>query len=402
MAAGSIAAGLVDGFARGYGLSRQFARDEEDRKDREEERADRTAMRERLRRQQADEDAVTEALRGVKRDVSSYGPSPEDSDMYGPLAGDLRQVPRSQRDILADQARAVAGVGGLRGAQLGLQFQQGVNSLDELQRQRRREEAADARQVGLDREAATDRDSRRAREAIADRQARVLEGMRQARLMIATPGNDPQRLAQAVNLMRNIYEGVPDGRQLIVQNGTMGVAGTDGKWVHSPVPITRGNVEAALDYAERYLDPNWAARQQRDTEREYREALVNIAGRGADREDRQLDAQIRGGYFNQRPAGTGGESVRMITDPNDGTVTVVGRDGQPSHNLLSGGIQVGLGLTNSAWQKAQREAATAGVRAAIGKDAQGRDRIAFIGADGKPYDSVAEAAKARRPSAAGR
>ena len=396
MAAGSIAAGLVDGFARGYGLSRQFARDEEDRKDREDERAARKVARGRLARQQADEDAITEALKGVKRDVSSYGPSVEDSDMYGPLAGELRQVPRSQRDILADQARAVAGVGGLRGAQLGLQFQQGVDALDEVQRQRRREADADARQAGLDREAATDRDARRAREALADRQARVLEGIRQARLMMATPGNDPQRLAQAVSLMRNMYEGVPDGRQLVVQGNTMGVAGPDGKWVYQPVPITRENVEAALDYAERYLDPNWAARSARDTESAYRDVLGRMAVRDQDRQDRQLDAQIRGGYFNPRPTGAAGESTRTITG-EDGTVTVLGRDGRPIHNILSGGVQVGLGMTNSAWQKAQRDAASAGVRAAVGQDAQGRDRIAFIGADNKPYDTAAEAARARAP-----
>lgn len=393
MAAGSIAAGLVDGFARGYGLSRQFARDDEDRKDREEERAARKAARERAARQQADEDAVTEALKGVKRDVSSYGPSAEDSDMYGPQAGELRQVPRSQRDILADQARAVAGIGGLRGAQLGLQFQQGVDQLDEVRRQRQREAVGDARQAGLDREAATDRDARRAREAIADRQSRVLEGMRQARLMVATPGNDPQRLAQAVSLMRSIYEGVPDGRQLIVQDGTMGVAGTDGKWVHSPVPITRENVEAALDYAERYLDPNWATRQQAVTNDAYRTNLAANATRDQNRQDRQLDAQIRGGYFNQRPASAAGENVRLQT-AEDGTIIAVGRDGKPLHNIIAGGMQVSPGITETMWQRAQREAATAGVRAVIGQ-VGGRDRIAYQGRDGQFYDSAAEAAKAK-------
>lgn len=397
MAAGSIAAGLVDGFARGYGLSRQAARDEEDRKDRAEERADRAAARERLRRQQADEDAVTEALRGVKRDVSSYGPSPEDSDMYGPLAGDLRQVPRSQRDILADQARAVAGVGGLRGAQLGLQFQQGVNSLDELRRQRQREDASDARQTRLDAEDATDRTSRRAREAMADRQARAVEGLRVARGMLGFVGNDPKQLADVVKTMSALYENVPDGRKLaMTPDGKMGLVGPDQKWVYPPVPVTRKNIEDALAYAERYIDPNWAARDQRDTEREYKGVIARVA-------QNQLDEQIRQGYYNQRPTGgsSSSGSTRNITN-EDGTVTVLNREGQPLHNILSGGVQVGLGLTNSAWQKAQREAAAAGVRTAIGKDAQGRDRIAFIGADGKPYDSVAEAAKARRPSAAGR
>lgn len=403
MAAGSIAAGLVDGYVRGMGLRRQMDRDEEDRKDREEERADRTAMRERLRRQQAEDDALTAELRGVSRTTDGWGQGYDWArqnnaplrDDEGNLMPGTTQVPRSSRDILADSAQRASGTGTLRGLQLGLQFQQGVNSLDELQRQRRREDASDARQTRLDAEAATDLASRRAREAMADRQARAVEGLRVARGMLGFAGDDPKQLADVVKTMSALYENVPDGRKLaMTPDGKMGLVGPDQKWVYSPVPVTRKNIEDALAYAERYIDPNWAAREQRDTERSYRGILADIA-------QRELDAKIGGGYFNQRPAGTGGESVRPIIDPNDGTVTILGRNGQPSHNILSGGVQVGLGLTNSAWQKAQREAATAGVRAAIGKDAQGRDRIAFIGADGKPYDSVAEAAKAR-PSAAGR
>jgi hypothetical protein len=386
MAAGSIAAGLVDGYVRGMGLRRQMNREEEDRKDREELRA-------RRRQQQAEEDSINAALRGVKRDVSSYGPSPEDSDLYGPDAGALRQVQRSQRDILADQARAVAGIGGLRGAQLGLQFQQGVDQLDEVQRQRRRQDAADVRQAGLDRENAADRESRRAREAIADRQMRVLEGLRNARLLASTAGNDPQRLAGVAQAMSTMYEGVPDGRKLLVNNGTMGVAGADAKWIFPPVPITRENVNAALDYAERYLDPNWATRQQADTNDLYRRGLLKNAGRDQDRQDRQLKAQIDGGYFNQKLVGAASRN----TEDEDGTVTVQDRNGKPQFNIISGGQQVDLGITNTSWKKAQREAATAGVRAAIGKDKTGRDVIGFIGADGKPYTTAAEAARARAP-----
>lgn len=394
MAAGSIAAGLVDGYVRGLGLRRQMDRDEEDRKDREEERTDRAATRARLRQQQADEDALNEALRGVKRGVSSYGPSPEDSDMYGPTAGELRQVPRSQRDILADQARAVAGVGGLRGAQLGLQFQQGVDQLDEVQRQRRRQDAADERQAGIDRENATDIAARRAREAIADRQMRVLEGMRNARILASTAGNDPQRLASVAQAMSAIYEGVPDGRKLVVNNGTMTLVGGDGKPFYDPVPITAENIRGALDYAERYLDPNWAQRrkleieqQQADDNRAYRD-LVGRVAKG------ELDAKIAGGYFNQRAGGSSGESARTHKH-EDGTVTVLGgRDGNPQYNILANGQRVRLGLTETMWQAAQRQAKQAGVEVDVIR-VDNVDQIGFKGRDGKWYTTAERAANAR-------
>lgn len=396
MAAGSIAAGLVDGYVRGMGLRRQMDRDEEDRKDREEERADRAAMREQLRRRQAEDDVLTAELRGVPRTTTGWGPgydrareidAPLRDDDGNLMPGTTTQAPRSQRDILADSAQRASATGTLRGLQLGLQFQQGVDSLDELQRQRRREDASDARQARVDAETATDLASRRAREAIADRHARVVDGMRTARAMLGFVGDDPKQLAGVVNAMSAIYEGVPDGRKLVMtSDGKMGLVGPDAKFLYPPVPVNRKNIEDALAYGERYLDPNWAAREQRDMEREYRSVLARVA-------KDQLDEQIKQGYFRhptpQQPGTT------RVTDPNDGTVTVLGRNGEPLHNILAGGVQVGLGMSNSAWMKAQREAATAGVRAAIGQDARGQSRIAYIGADGKAYDSAAEAAKAK-------
>lgn len=276
MAAGSIAAGLVDGYVRGLGLRRQMNREDEEAKAREEDRAWRKEQQERQRRQYADDDAINAAIKGVKRNVPTYGSSIEDSEMYGPLAGDLQTTQRSTRDILAESARAVSGVGGLRGAQLGLQFQQGVDALDATQEQRRRQTLADARQAEIDRQAGIDRDARRAREAMEDRRTRVLEGMRNARMLLANAGNDPARSGAVAQLMQGTYEGVPDGRQLVLNNGTMGVATPDGKWVFQPVPINRQNLEASLDYAERYLDPNWAARTKVDTDNRRVDATIGL------------------------------------------------------------------------------------------------------------------------------
>lgn len=325
MAVGAFA-GLVDGFTRGYGLSRQWAREDEDAKARADERAWRNEQRERERRDQADQDAIGAALKGVKRNVPTYGGSIEDSEMYGPLAGDLQTTQRSQRDILADQARAIAGIGGLRGAQLGLQFQQGVDALDATQEQRRRQALADVRQAEIDRQAGIDRDARRAREAVADRQTRVLEGLRNARMLLANAGNDPARLGAVAQLMQGTYEGVPDGRQLVLNNGAMGVATPDQKWVpgFEPVPINRQNLESALEYAERYLDPNWATRSKVDIEAQNKDFMQGYYRDKLGLDTRQFEAQVRGGMFTRPPSAA--DVFTPIGLSDDGT-RILGRQG---------------------------------------------------------------------------
>ena len=391
MAAGSIAAGLIDGYVRGLGLRRQMQREDEDREDRKAERAWRVEQQGRQRQDWSDEDSIRSALKTVKRDVSSYGLNPEDSDLYGPQAGDLQRVSRSQRDILADSAKAVAGIGGVKGAQLGLQFQQGVDQLDEVRRQRQREAVADARQAGLDREAEIDRTLRRQRERLSDQQARVQQGLRQARVLIGTSNRDPAKLAQAMSLMQNLYEDVPDGRKLVIQGGNMGVAGSDGKWVHKPVPITQENAERALEYAERYADPEaYATRRRLEIDEQYRAALARESARSNDFNQDQLRAQIIGGYWNQRPGSTAAKLEKL----DDGTILAFSNNGTPIHNVLANGQVVTPGITNSAIRKAEAEAIKAGVTAVVGTKA-GRSVIAFKGRDNEYYDTAAEAAQAR-------
>lgn len=394
MAAGSIAAGLIDGYVRGLGLRRQMEREDEEREERKAERAWRAEQQGRQRQDWADEDQVRSALKTVKRDVSSYGPNPEDSELYGPQAGGLQRVSRSQRDILADSAKAVAGIGGVKGAQLGLQFQQGVDQLDEVQRQRRRNDLADERQRRLDAENAIDIAARRAREKLADSQARVQHGLRQARVLIGSARGDPARLTQAMKLMQSFYEDVPDGRKLVIDSRGAGVIGSDGKWVHKPVPITQENVEAALEYAERYADPEgYAARKKLDTEAQYRAALAKEAERANTHNENVLRAQVIGGYYNQRPGSTAAKIEKM----DDGTIAAFSNSGMPIHNVLADGQVVTPGITNTAVRKAEVDAKRHGVTAVVGTKA-GRSVIAFQGRDGEYYDTAAEAAKAKPKS----
>lgn len=320
MAVGAFA-GLVDGFARGYGLSRQWAREDEDAKAREEERAYMREQRDRLRQQQADEDAVTSALKGVKRNVPTYGGSIEDSEMYGPLAGELQTTQRSQRDILADQARAIAGVGGLRGAQLGLQFQQGVDTLDETQRQRRRQDVSDAATART--RAVTDELQGMQLAQAKAKDAWMRAGLRYSR------GD----LGGSLREMAGGYDNYPDGRKLVVtQDGQFGVATPDGKWVEPPVPVNRQNVEAALNYAQRFLDPAaWKGFQevrQGDTkltnDNAYHQGVLGVNRDKVALDREEFNARRAGGMFQRPP--TAADIFNPIGVSDDGT-RILGRQG---------------------------------------------------------------------------
>lgn len=397
MATGAFA-GLVEGFTRGYDTSRRWARENEEAEARKAEEAWRKEQQERQRRQYADDDAINAAIKGVKRNVPTYGSSIEDSEMYGPLAGDLQTTQRSTRDILAESARAVSGVGGLRGMQLGLQFQQGVDALDATQEQRRRQALADARQREQDTQAGIDRDARRAREAMADRQARVLEGMRNLRLMLASAGNDPSKLAEIAKGMKSVYEGVPDGRDVVLGNGTMAVATPNGRYVpgFEPVAITRENLESALDYAERYLDPNWATRAKVDTDGRRVDATIGlgVAQLGLSRDEHNARLAGRGGYGHAPPAPREPRPPRIIKGA-DGTQTALDANNKPLYNILDGGIEAPIGLTNSAWESIKRSATKAGVDVDIAPDRTGRLVVGYIGRDGNAYTTLQEAVAAR-------
>jgi hypothetical protein len=79
-------------------------------------------------------------------------------------------------------------------------------------------------------DAATDRTRRLGREDIADRQAKLNEGVMSAHRMFGLGNN-----AGALQALQGAYDQYPDGHKLIVNpDGTFGVAGPDAKWAVPP------------------------------------------------------------------------------------------------------------------------------------------------------------------------
>lgn len=418
MAAGSIAAGLMDGYVRGLGLRRQMDREDEERAAREEDRAFQREQREftrgqraRMEREQADADAYQSSIRGI-RGEGEFTDTEVDPTGF-----------QNQRDTTVKRTRADV-----------LRDTEGV--------QRRFGRLTEAEQTRSLSEADVDRARQRQLGDIQLRQAKALDAWRQAGVRYSRGD-----LAGALQALSSGYEAVPDGRQLVVSNGMFGLATPDGKWVEPPVPINRENVEAALSHAQRFLDPSaWAQFQgvRQGDQRITNDQNFRAAQQGIDRDRLTLardefDERRRGGMFTRPPTsadifspiglsddGTrilGRQGSRIVEQPvpagykglfpkvtgdrperkrptrfvktEDGTQTAYGEDGRPLFNLLDGGVEAPLGVSQTAWNRMQREARTAGVRAAIGEDASGNPTVGFIGRDGRAYSTVQEAAAAK-------
>jgi hypothetical protein len=297
-------------------------------------------------------------------------------------------------------------------------------------------------------EAATDRtDARKLRgfqisaAELANRQALAKQSWQRAGLMFSRGD-----LGGALQTLSQGYETYPDGRKLVAtQDGQFGLATPDGKWVEPPVPITRENVEAALSHAQRFLDPSaWAQFQgvrqgdQKITDdRVYRDGMLRYYGDKLGLERDEFNAQKAGGMFQRPPTaadvftpiglsndgkrilGRQGGGIREVPVPDgysdlfpkvtgnkgprptkfikgeDGTHTAYGDDGRPLYNVINGGLEAPLGVDNSSWSRMQKDASKAGVRAALGKNADGAPMVAFIGRDGKPYSTLEEAIAAK-------
>jgi hypothetical protein len=109
------------------------------------------------------------------------------------------------------------------------------------------------------------------------------------------------------------------------------------------------------------------------------------------------EVPVPDGYTSLFPKVTGDKGARpaRFLKGEDGTHTAYGEDGRPLYNVLNGGLEAPVGMDNTTWGRMQKDASKAGVRAALGKGADGAPMVAFIGRDGRPYSTLEEAIAAK-------
>lgn len=284
------------------------------------------------------------------------------------------------------------------------------------------------------------------RDDITDRAQRVGEVAKNAAYLHSIGNHEG-----AMRLLQGGYEMFPDGRKIVMENGTWGVANPSGKWEVAPQPINAESTKAAVDMAMKFSNPSlWSAFRKDDREGQelgiknrhlditaghYKDIGEYYRGKNAI-DQQQLNAQIAAGYFNKdhpfTPIGLSDDGTRILgrqgsglkeapvpagysglfpkvtgakdgkvapakwEREQDGTFTAHAADGKPLFNIIEGGVEAPLGINNSRWMDIQKQAKGAGVRAHIGKNDEGVPTLAYEGRDGQYYSSLDEA-KAAKP-----
>lgn len=250
--------------------------------ERQEEQKFLKQQRARMLKQQADDDAIQEGLKGI-RAPGKYTERVDDTPEYGTAStATTREVDYTPQQRARDIQALYQRYGRVK----------------------------DADQYGQMADAIEDRTRRLSREDIQDRAARLGEISRNAAFMYNT-GN----LEGAMRLLQGGYDLFPDGRRVVVENGQWGVAGPSGKYEVAPQPLTKESVGQAVNMAMKFGNPAlWAqfeqVRQGDDKVGIAREANVlkgkeidNIGKYYSDKislDRDELNAKTKAGFFNPR------------------------------------------------------------------------------------------------------
>jgi hypothetical protein len=96
------------------------------------------------------------------------------------------------------------------------------------------------------------------------------------------------------------------------------------------------------------------------------------------------------------PKTTGAKgTVAKVMKDEDGNTVAYNNDGVPIHNIVGGGLVVPLGVTSSDWNSMKKKATDSGIQISAGKDKEGAPVIAYKGKDGNYYSTLEEARKAK-------
>ena len=99
---------------------------------------------------------------------------------------------------------------------------------------------------------------------------------------------------------------------------------------------------------------------------------------------------------------TGAKGIKKtvkIEKDNEGNLVAFDTEGHVVHNVISGGLEVPPGVTESKYKQLNLQASKLGVPLHLGKDKDGSPTIAYLGKDGQYYSTPEEAVKAKVTSA---
>jgi hypothetical protein len=181
---------------------------------------------------------------------------------------------------------------------------------------------------------------------------------------------------------------------------------------------------------------NLGLRQQaNESEADYRRRMAGVYEGREGREDKIFTAQEKGGMFSRpperfSPLGVNDEGTRMLgvrgggitempipagysegafpkvakkgTKPvpakimtdQEGNTVAYNADGRPMYNIVGGGLEVPLGVTSSDYNRMVKESRTAKIPMEVGS-VDGKPVIAYKGKDGNYYSTLDEAKKAK-------
>lgn len=172
-----------------------------------------------------------------------------------------------------------------------------------------------------------------------------------------------------------------------------------------------------------------------ETDAQYKNRVAGVYERNAALGEKEFTAKERGGMFSRPPErfealglgdngrtifGTRGGKEATLTVPegfegsfpklqpkstrpvpakvmkdDEGNTVAYSAEGRPLHNIVGGGLEVPLGVTNSDWTSMKKKADSAGIQISAGKDKEGAPVIAYKGKDGNYYSTLEEARKAK-------
>lgn len=102
---------------------------------------------------------------------------------------------------------------------------------------------------------------------------------------------------------------------------------------------------------------------------------------------------FEGSFPKLQPKSTRPVPAKVMKD-EEGNMVAYSAEGRPLHNIVSGGLEVPLGVTNTEYNRMVKESRAAKIPMEVGQ-VDGKPVIGFLGRDGNYYDTLDEAKKAK-------